>query len=127
MLGNRDTGERCSDNLSIARQKVEIGRLKVRMIKDFRGRTGTTMGIQTPLLVIDRRTCLVHVYVIPNRWVTHLRVGDVLIRLDMRERNRRTPEAFRDMSDVDRRQRNMFRSSNELNNMYLILISVISD
>ena len=76
MLGNRDIGERCSDNLSIARQKVETGRLKVRTIKDFRGRTGTNMGIQTPLLVIDRRACLVHVCVIPNRRVTHLRVGD---------------------------------------------------
>ena len=76
MLGNRDTGERCSDNLSIARQKVETGRLKVRTIKDFRGRTGAIMGIQIPLLVIDRRMCLVHVCVIPNRRVTHLRVGD---------------------------------------------------
>ena len=79
MLGNRDTRERCSDNLSIARQKVETGRLKVRTIKNFR-------GMQTPLLVIDRRTCLVHVCVIPNRRVTHLRVGDVLIRLDIREK-----------------------------------------
>ncbi len=33
MLDNRDTGERCSDNLSIARQKDETGRLKVQTIK----------------------------------------------------------------------------------------------
>ena len=76
MLGNRDTGERRSDNLSIARQEDETGRLKVQTIKDIRGRTGAIMGIQIPLLVINRRTCLVHVCVIPNRRVTHLRVGD---------------------------------------------------
>ena len=67
MLGNRDTGERRLDNLSIARQKVETGRLKVRTIKDFRGHTGAIMGIQIPLLVIDRRTCLDHVWSDPER------------------------------------------------------------
>ena len=76
MLGNRDTRERRSDNLSITRQEDETGRIKVQTIEDIRGRTGAIMGIQIPLLVIDRRTCLVHVCVIPNRRVTHLRVGD---------------------------------------------------
>ena len=33
MLGNRDTEERRSDNLSIARQEDETGRLKVQTIK----------------------------------------------------------------------------------------------
>ena len=55
MLGNRDTGERRSDNLSIARQEDETGRLKVQTIKDIRVRTGAIMGIQILLLVIDRR------------------------------------------------------------------------
>ena len=32
MLGKRDTGERRSDNLSIARQEDESGRLKVQTI-----------------------------------------------------------------------------------------------
>ena len=45
MLGNRDTGERRSDNLSIDRQEDETGRLKVQTIKVIRGRTGTTMGL----------------------------------------------------------------------------------
>ena len=45
MLGNRDTGERRSDNLSIDRQEDEIGRLKVQTVKDIRGRTGAIMGI----------------------------------------------------------------------------------
>ena len=66
MLGNRDTGERRSDNLSIARQEDETGRLKVQTIKDIRGRTGAIMGIQIPLLVIDQRGCLVHVWSDPE-------------------------------------------------------------
>jgi hypothetical protein len=77
MLGNRDTGERRSDNLSIARQEDETGRLKVQTIKDIRGRTWAIMGIQIPLLVIDRRERIpIMSGVIPNRGVTHLRVGD---------------------------------------------------
>ena len=36
MLGNRDTAERRSDNLSIARQEDETGRLKVQPnLRDF--------------------------------------------------------------------------------------------
>ena len=34
MLGNRDTGERRSDNLSIDRQEDETGRLKVQTNKE---------------------------------------------------------------------------------------------
>ena len=66
MLGNRDTGERRSNNLIIARQEDETGRLKVQTIKDIRGRTGAIMDIQIPLLVIDRRTCLDHVWSDPE-------------------------------------------------------------
>ena len=66
MLGNRDTGERRSDNLSIARQEDETGRLKVQTIKDICGRAWAIMGIQIPLLVIDRRTCLDHVWSDPE-------------------------------------------------------------
>ena len=75
MLGNRDTGEWRSDNLSIARQKDETGRLKVQTIKDIRGRTGAIMGIQIPLLVIDRRTCLDHVWSDPEPWGNTLKGG----------------------------------------------------
>ena len=35
MLGNHDTGERRSDNLSIARQEDETGRLKVQTILEI--------------------------------------------------------------------------------------------
>ena len=66
MLGNRDTGERHSDNLSIAKQEDETGRLNVQTIKDIRGRTWAIMGIQIPLLVIDRRACLDHVWSDPE-------------------------------------------------------------
>ena len=66
MLSKRDTREWRSDNLSIARQEDETGRLKVQTIKDIRGRTGAIMGIQIPLLVIDRRTCLDHVWSDPE-------------------------------------------------------------
>ena len=45
MLSKRDTGERCSDNLSIARQEVDAGCVKVQTIKDFRGRTWAIMDI----------------------------------------------------------------------------------
>ena len=79
MLGKRDIGERRSDNLSIARQEVDAGCLKVQTIKDFHGRTWVIMDIQIPPLVIDRRMCLDHVCVISNCGITHLRVGDIYL------------------------------------------------
>ena len=75
MLGNRDTGERRSDNLSIARQEDETGRLKVQTIRDIRGRTGTIMDIQIPLLVIDRRESVDHVWSDPEPWGNTLKGG----------------------------------------------------
>jgi hypothetical protein len=75
MLGNRDTGERRSDNLSIARQEDETGRLKVQTIEDIRGHTGAIMDIQIPLLVIDRRGCLDHVWSDPEPWGNTLKGG----------------------------------------------------
>ena len=66
MLGNRDTGERRSDNLCIARQEDETGRLKVQTIKDIRGRTGAIIAIQVSLIVIDRRRVLDHVWSDPK-------------------------------------------------------------
>ena len=66
MLGNRDTEERRSDNLRIARQEDETRRLKVQTIKDIRGRTGAITAVQPPLIVIDRRACLDHVWSDPE-------------------------------------------------------------
>ena len=64
--------------------------------------------------------------VIPNRGVTHLRVGDELGWIK-REKKQEVPEVFQTCPMEIGGQRNMFRSPNELYNMYLILISVIND
>ena len=60
------------------------------------------MGFQIPLLVIDRRGVTIMSGVIPNRRVAHLRVGDGFIKIGYKEKNRRTSEVFRDISDDDR-------------------------
>ena len=63
--------------------------------------------------------------VIPNRGVTHLRVGDDKDWIK-REKVPETSEVFRTYPMEIGEERNMFRGLNELNNMYLILINVIS-
>jgi hypothetical protein len=64
--------------------------------------------------------------VIPNRGVTHLRVGDELGWIK-REKKQELPEVFRTCPMEIGGQRNMFRGPNELRKVYLILISVIND
>ena len=87
------------------------------------------MGIQTPLLVIDRRERIpIMSGVIPNRRVAHLRVDDSLNLIGYRRENR---EGFRNGFGTYPMEfggrRNDFRSQNKFDNMYLILINLIND
>ena len=47
---------------------------KVQVTKNFMDHTGAIMGVQIPLLVIDRRGVSIMSGVIPNRRVARLRV-----------------------------------------------------
>ena len=49
---------------------------KVQATKNFVERTGAIMGVQIPLLVIDRRGVSIMSGVILNRRVAHLRVDN---------------------------------------------------
>ena len=58
------------------RQKELVKNDKVQVTKNFMERTGAIMGVQIPLLVIDRRRVSIMSGVIPNRRVAHLGVDD---------------------------------------------------
>ena len=82
---------------------------KVQTTKIFVDAPGLSWVSTTPLLVIDHRTGLDHVWSDPKLYGGTLKGRRRLFRLDVEEKiERRTPEAFRDISDGVRRAAKWF-------------------